>query len=84
VFPRGGRPVVRNRADRGLAPPLQRGNGLFGHLHIPNTTLIDGVRFEEVSLGYPDDRSESWHPLHDRVDGVDPAAALRQVLPVPV
>ncbi|HJQ47988.1 MAG TPA: metallophosphoesterase [Amycolatopsis sp.] len=25
----------------------------FGHLHIPRTTYADGVRFEEVSLGYP-------------------------------
>jgi 3',5'-cyclic AMP phosphodiesterase CpdA len=24
-----------------------------GHLHIPRTTVHDGVRFEEVSLGYP-------------------------------
>jgi 3',5'-cyclic AMP phosphodiesterase CpdA len=55
---------------------------VYGHLHIPRTTLIDGVRFEEVSLGYPADRSESWHPLHNRVDTGDPAAALRQILPV--
>lgn len=26
---------------------------VYGHLHIPRTTLYDGVRFEEVSLGYP-------------------------------
>lgn len=26
---------------------------VFGHLHIPHTTSYDGVRFEEVSLGYP-------------------------------
>lgn len=26
---------------------------LYGHLHIPRTTVHDGVRFEEVSLGYP-------------------------------
>lgn len=26
---------------------------VYGHLHIPRTTLEDGVRFEEVSLGYP-------------------------------
>ena len=26
---------------------------VFGHLHIPRTTHADGVRFEEVSLGYP-------------------------------
>jgi hypothetical protein len=26
---------------------------VYGHLHIPRVTWHDGVRFEEVSLGYP-------------------------------
>lgn len=26
---------------------------VYGHLHIPGTTYLDGVRCEEVSLGYP-------------------------------
>jgi hypothetical protein len=26
---------------------------VYGHLHIPRTTDYDGVRFEEVSMGYP-------------------------------
>ena len=26
---------------------------VYGHLHIPRTTWHDGVRFEEVSCGYP-------------------------------
>ena len=26
---------------------------VYGHLHIPRVTLHDGVRFTEVSLGYP-------------------------------
>ncbi|WP_123669777.1 metallophosphoesterase family protein [Actinocorallia herbida] len=26
---------------------------IYGHLHIPRETRYDGVRFEEVSLGYP-------------------------------
>ena len=26
---------------------------VYGHLHIPRTIVHDGVRFEEVSLGYP-------------------------------
>jgi hypothetical protein len=26
---------------------------VYGHPHIPRTTHYDGVRFEEVSLGYP-------------------------------
>jgi 3',5'-cyclic AMP phosphodiesterase CpdA len=31
---------------------------VYGHLHIPRTTEYDGVRFEEVSLGYP----REWQP----------------------
>lgn len=30
---------------------------VYGHLHIPRTTWYDGVRFEEVSLGYPRERA---------------------------
>jgi 3',5'-cyclic AMP phosphodiesterase CpdA len=45
---------------------------VYGHLHIPRTTWYDGVRFEEVSLGYPRER---------RMYGVDGAKALRCVLP---
>ena len=26
---------------------------VYGHLHVPRTTTHDGVRFEEVSIGYP-------------------------------
>ncbi|MFI6860110.1 metallophosphoesterase family protein [Streptomyces sp. NPDC050421] len=29
---------------------------VYGHLHIPRTTWYDGVRFEEVSVGYPRER----------------------------
>ena len=46
---------------------------VYGHLHVRRTTLVDGVRFEEVSLGYPRD----WDPAR----GVEPY--LRQVLPQP-
>lgn len=28
---------------------------VYGHLHIPGTSWEDGVRFEEVSFGYPDE-----------------------------
>jgi hypothetical protein len=28
---------------------------VYGHLHIPRTSHYDGVRFEEVSLGYPNE-----------------------------
>lgn len=31
---------------------------VYGHLHIPLPDVIDGVRFEEVSLGYP----REWKP----------------------
>ncbi|MGW2161406.1 metallophosphoesterase family protein [Nonomuraea sp. NPDC001699] len=44
---------------------------VYGHLHIPRTTYHDGVRFEEVSLGYP----REW-----RRRGMLPRPA-RQVLP---
>jgi 3',5'-cyclic AMP phosphodiesterase CpdA len=43
---------------------------VYGHLHIPRTTMHDGVRFEEVSLGYP----RQWRHRLDR-------PALRQILP---
>ncbi|MCB0190009.1 MAG: hypothetical protein KDE31_37315, partial [Caldilineaceae bacterium] len=44
---------------------------IYGHLHIRNRQLRDGVRCEEVSLGYP----QQW----DVTRGV--AAYLRQILP---
>ena len=44
---------------------------VYGHLHIPRTTWHDGVRFEEVSLGYP----REW-----RARG---PSRLRHILPAP-
>ena len=35
---------------------------VYGHLHIPRTTWHDGVRFEEVSLGYPRERRRRAGP----------------------
>jgi predicted phosphodiesterase len=35
---------------------------VYGHLHIPGTTHYDGVRFEEVSLGYPREWSKRTKP----------------------
>jgi 3',5'-cyclic AMP phosphodiesterase CpdA len=35
---------------------------VYGHLHIPRTTRYDGVRFEEVSLGYPREWSKRTKP----------------------
>ncbi len=46
---------------------------IYGHLHIRNSQQRDGVRFEEVSLGYP----QHWRAEY----GV--AHYLRQILPVP-
>ena len=47
---------------------------VYGHLHIPRTTWQDGVRFEEVSVGYP----REWKSR------LPPAPAVpRQVLPAP-
>ncbi|HYG61948.1 MAG TPA: metallophosphoesterase, partial [Thermoanaerobaculia bacterium] len=46
---------------------------IYGHLHIRGTHHRDGVRFEEVSLGYP----QNWEPRR----GIEPY--LRQILPHP-
>lgn len=46
---------------------------VYGHLHIPRVTWYDGVRFEEVSIGYP----REWQQRPGR-PGVP-----RQILPVP-
>ena len=35
---------------------------VYGHLHIPRTTHYDGVRFEEVSMGYPREWSRLSKP----------------------
>ncbi|HWG63022.1 MAG TPA: metallophosphoesterase [Streptosporangiaceae bacterium] len=37
---------------------------VYGHLHIPRTTWQDGVRFEEVSIGYP----REWKRWQQRRD----------------
>ncbi len=58
-------------ADRRLAPPLSREVVVYGHLHIRATHYRDGVRFEESSLGYP----QNW----DTGRGIAPY--LRQILP---
>ncbi|MCZ2523604.1 metallophosphoesterase family protein [Streptomyces sp. HB2AG] len=46
---------------------------VYGHLHIPRSTRHDGVRFEEVSIGYP----REWRSR-------PPRGPLRQILPHPV
>lgn len=45
---------------------------IYGHLHIPGTRWRDGVRFEEVSFGYPKQR-KSDRPIE---------SYLRKILPV--
>ena len=37
---------------------------VYGHLHIPRVTTEDGVRFEEVSLGYP----KQWNQARGLAD----------------
>jgi 3',5'-cyclic AMP phosphodiesterase CpdA len=34
---------------------------VYGHLHIPRTTYHDGVRFDEVSIGYPREWGRRGH-----------------------
>ena len=51
---------------------------ISGHLHIPCTRYVDGVRFEEVSLGYPD----QWEARESR-RGWRLEDHLRQILPAP-
>lgn len=46
---------------------------VYGHLHIPRTTFHEGVRYEEVSIGYPREWGKRGHPR----------GLLRQILPFP-
>jgi predicted phosphodiesterase len=46
---------------------------VYGHLHIRGTHYRDGVRFEEVSLGYP----QNWNPQRSV------ESYLREILPGP-
>ncbi|MFI6993267.1 metallophosphoesterase family protein [Nonomuraea wenchangensis] len=50
---------------------------IYGHLHIPRVTWYDGVRFEEVSLGYPREwrRRPPRDLLRDVLAGQDPPPA---------
>ena len=52
---------------------------VYGHIHIPRTTWYDGVRFEEVSVGYP----REWRRRTERPDIPDQPGIPRQILPVP-
>jgi len=46
---------------------------VYGHLHIPKLRLHEGVRFQEVSLGYP----RQWRRFHSK------SPQPRQILPIP-
>ena len=46
---------------------------VYGHLHIPRTSWHDGVRFEEVSVGYP--REWRRRPRHGWLRRILPEAA---------
>ena len=46
---------------------------VYGHLHMRSTDWIDGVRFEEVSIGYP----KHWH------SSAGMNSYLREILPGP-
>ena len=52
---------------------------VYGHLHIPRTTWYDGVRFEEVSVGYP----REWRLRTERPGIPDQPGIARQILPAP-
>lgn len=48
---------------------------VYGHLHIPRVTWYDGVRFEEVSLGYPREwRRRNTQPAIPREIMIKPGA----------
>ncbi|MQY09713.1 metallophosphoesterase family protein [Actinomadura macrotermitis] len=44
---------------------------VYGHLHIPRSLVVDGVRFEEVSVGYPRE-SRRWPQRPRRLHRVFP------------
>ncbi len=50
---------------------------VYGHLHIPRTTWHDGVRFEEVSLGYPRERAHRGRRAHTVLRRILPAGRMR-------
>jgi predicted phosphodiesterase len=52
---------------------------VYGHLHIPRTTWHDGVRFVEVSLGYP----REWRRRTSQPSTLRPVLTSAQDGPVP-
>ena len=76
--------LVRHNAHRGLGPPLPRTAVISGHLHLRTTLWRHGVRYEEVSLGYPrdwrQDRGIDWY-LREILPGTS-LHAHRFVMPI--
>jgi 3',5'-cyclic AMP phosphodiesterase CpdA len=52
---------------------------VYGHLHIPRQTFYDGVRFEEVSVGYP----REWERRAQMFGVTRDPGLPTQVLPAP-
>ncbi len=75
VLPRAPRftPWCGTRRTRGWHRRFNACAAVYGHLHIRKTDWIDGVPFQEVSLGYP----AQW----DRTRGI--GAYLREVILAP-
>ena len=75
VLPRAPRftPWCGTRRTRGWHKRFNARAVIFGHLHIRGTSWVDGVPFQEVSLGYP----TQW----DRNRGID--GYLREVALAP-
>ena len=69
-------PWCGTRRTRGWHVRFNARAVIYGHLHIRGTTWIDGVPFQEVSLGYPnqwDQRRGIDHYLHEVVLGPERA-----------
>ena len=52
---------------------------VYGHLHIPVSFEVDGVRFEEVSLGYPREWRTRPQQPPDPVRRIEPADPSRKL-----
>jgi 3',5'-cyclic AMP phosphodiesterase CpdA len=52
---------------------------VYGHLHIPVSFQVDGVRFEEVSLGYPREWRTRPQQPPDPIRRIDPADPDRKL-----
>jgi predicted phosphodiesterase len=60
----------------------QAAAAVYGHLHIPRTTRHDGIRFEEVSVGYPREwqrRGTAPPPPRVILEGALPVDAAAEV-----